>query len=436
MSEIRFLTSGSTGEPKEIVRDAAQILADVRALLSLFPAFARASRFIGSVSRSHLFGTIWMDMLPHEAAVEVEDGQVLTVEELLEKAVDNCVFITTPSFLEKAVRHPDFIKLNGRFTDVVVSGGPLRNETSLEVKRQLGMCPLEIYGSTEAGTVGWHRADEGRTVNLFEGVEADVNSEGLLVVRSPFAATNPLIMPDKVRFVSPLRFELLGRADRLVKVNEEFVSLTKVENALKTHRYVRDSRAETYSSGVERVGALVVLNEDGNAALAKGTYAEIIGELRESVKPQLSSLSMPRRIRFVRELPVNERGKTTVKAVKDILNGIFREPAVLKYSATGSKLEMEFVLPPDNECFKGHFPGFPILPGVAQLMLVQHFAKEAFADFPCAVKYSKLKFRRLVKPAELMRMDVSRSAGGGFQFVIAVGDEIAASGCVAEVGEK
>ena len=434
MAEVVFYTSGSTGEPKRIAREDAALKADAENLVRTFPFLSDgAPIFLESIRSEHFFGALWRDRVPVVAGGIVDPAVIISVEELIAKTANGrpSILVTTPSFLEKALGNPDFVQLKGRFKGIVTSGSALRLETALRITELIGICPTEIYGSTEAGSIAWRRQSESELAHLFAGVEGEADSEGRLIVRSALAMENPLVMGDLVKFKTARDFELLGRADRLVKVLEKYVSLTAVERALTAHQYIASARAETFGDGVQRIGAVCVLSSSGAEALAKTTYTEFLSQLRgDLIKSDttLPSAAFPRRFRMVRELPTDARGKTPSALMREILNSSLREPVVMNWSATANSLSAELVFPPDNECFKGHFPGFPVLPGVAQLFFIRHFARQVFADFPDACTYRKLKFRRLVRPLDRLALMVKRKGEGNFEFELSCEGEGVASG--------
>lgn len=287
-----------------------------------------------------MLGHLWCQRVPRLAACAVHPGVLLSVEELAAvcSQASSVVFVTTPSFLEKALSHPDFASLRGRLAGIVVSGGALREKTARAVAEALGVWTLEIYGSTEAGTVAWRRQDAGERYTLQAGVSATLDATGALVVDSPYAMTRPFTMSDAAAFVAPRQFRLLGRLDRQVKVLEEFVSLPAVEAAFARHPLVEAVRVEVCGEDVARLGALVVLSADGRDALAKGTYAALSATLRRELLTVLGERAFPRRIRFVRELPVDARGKTTASNARAALAAWCREPVVCDWSTTADRL--------------------------------------------------------------------------------------------------
>ena len=118
----------------------------------------------------------------------------------------------------------------------------------------------------------------------------------------------------------------------------------------------------------------------------------------------------------------------TVDAAQAVPN--CRDPELLAWEATPDSLVAEMVFPPDGEWFAGHFSGFPVLPGVAQLFYLRRYARRAFADFPDAGLYRRIKFRRLVRPNERVRLEVVRKGPRAYSFTMSVEGSIVSSGTV------
>lgn len=75
------------------------------------------------------------------------------------------------------------------------------------------------------------------------------------------------------------------------------------------------------------------------------------------------------------------------------------EHALISVSGSpGEGIRAEFNFPAGLELFKGHFPGTPILPGIAQIELVK-FTLEAVFKRPLAIRsVKKTKFSSLIEP--------------------------------------
>lgn len=433
MSDVVFHSSGSTGGAKRIVRTEESLRADAAALVSAFPGtWTGGAVVVSSVRPEYMYGALWRVRAPETAGYDVDPSVVTSVEELALLAVKyvRVLFVTTPSFLEKALHHPDFSALKGRVADVVTSGSLLRTETAAAVESAISVSPLEIYGSTEAGTVAWRRQSAGEVWTLVPSVSARPAPDGGLMVDSPYAMSRPFVMADGVSFVDERRFILLGRLDRRVKVLEKYVSLTDIEEAFLRHPFVSRVRAEAYGDEVVRIGAIIVPSAEGVAALRASTSSYVASRLRRDILPSVGATAFPRRMRFIRELPVNEHGKTTASAAREVLSAWCQEPLTCSWTQTADSLSVDLVFLPDMVCFKGHFPGCPILPGVAQLYFLRHFARQAFRDFPDAAVYRRLKFQKVITPGCEVRLSVVRRGAGSFEFSISGGHGSCASGIV------
>ncbi len=81
--------------------------------------------------------------------------------------------------------------------------------------------------------------------------------------------------------------------------------------------------------------------------------------------------------------------------------------------------------------FSGHFPGDPILPGIAQLEIVADLIAGAMQDGLRITSLSRVKFRKIVRPGE--KLDVHASAGNKenqYNFKITSGTEDVCSGMI------
>ena len=116
---------------------------------------------------------------------------------------------------------------------------------------------------------------------------------------------------------------------------------------------------------------------------------------------------------------------------------------VLGKSATGVKY-----LSPDEEFFKGHFPGFPVMPGVLTIESISQVGAVLMAltpEFTGRICFftgiDELKFKRKIVPGETITIKVELLEFKGRFGVIDgkayVGDELAASGKLTFfIGEK
>lgn len=319
---VVFHTSGSTSKPKEIVKTFESLAMEVafhRKRLGIAPDVV----FLATVESHHMYGKLWRELLPPAAGCRVDSDVILAPEQLLEKMrnAEKVFFVTTPTFLKRFCAYADQYDVPQNCVEIVTSGALLDAETSAAAKQVFGVAPQEIFGSTETGGVAWRRQgcvkDDSYDWTVFDPVKVNVNAEGRLVVKSPFSFCRNFVMGDGVE-LSPdgRRFKLLGRMDRIVKIAEQRVSLPEMEERIKA------------LDGIEDVG-LVSLDGDKGAYLGAVVVttdprfrthdAQSVLEMRKRLIPIFPKGAVPRRYRFISELPRNPQGKVLAMELTKLL---------------------------------------------------------------------------------------------------------------------
>jgi len=102
---------------------------------------------------------------------------------------------------------------------------------------------------------------------------------------------------------------LLGRADDVVKFEDKRVSLSEMRARLLTHAWVQDARLLLIQGRRTLIGAVVVLNPPGRAALAEFGATAVRAALRAWLRNSYELVLIPRKWRFVDALPDNDMGK-------------------------------------------------------------------------------------------------------------------------------
>ena len=447
---VVFHTSGSTAKPKTIVKpfptlakEVAFHLSRLRAEGTLPTPGGKGPVFLSTVELDHMYGILWRKMLPKAAGCMVDEEVIRAPESLIEKMknASSVFLVTTPSFLSRFCAYADQYDVPRNCTELVTSGALLTAEVSAAAKRVFGRAPLEIFGSTETGGVAWRRQGENgalRTThptntshetydwNVFDPVKVCLSPDGRLVVTSPFSCARKYVMGDGAE-LSPdgLAFKLLGRRDRLVKINEQRVSLPEMEAKMCALPEVREAALAVLDGPHgQYLGAVVVL-EASNAPSHGHAAARA---LRTKLIPIFPKSAAPKRFRFVFELPRNAQGKVTAESLRRILESDFIEPRVENAKHTPDRWEADLTFDPDAFYFQGHFPDFPILPGVVQLGTAHHFA-EVVERRPLRLsEVKKLKFSRIVRPNEKVHFSLTRKSPTEYAFRYSAEDALCSAG--------
>ena len=139
-------------------------------------------------------------------------------------------------------------------------------------------------------------------------------------MRSPFSFQRDFVMGDGVELAPDGRhFKLLGRRDRLVKIAEQRVSLPEMEEKMKALDGIDDvALVALEGEKGSYLGAVVVLNATRNVTSSETPGAKILA-LRKRLIPIFPKGSVPKRYRFVSELPRNAQGKVQVSVLRDLM---------------------------------------------------------------------------------------------------------------------
>jgi 3-hydroxyacyl-[acyl-carrier-protein] dehydratase len=97
------------------------------------------------------------------------------------------------------------------------------------------------------------------------------------------------------------------------------------------------------------------------------------------------------------------------------------------------EISAEITLAPDSLWFDGHFPGSPILPGIAQLGLVsdalrEHAKSQGRAITTVAIR--RVRFRQLVRPGETLQIMITpeETDPASYKFKVLVRGQVACNG--------
>lgn len=421
---LTVFTSGSQGQPQAIDKSLAPLWSEVEALEQAFGHLLQrdgqpSAITWATVSHQHIYGLLFLVLWPLAAGRPMACQRLQYPEDMVRVlGVGPTMLVATPAHLKRLGDHLAWDDVRTGLQAVFSSGGPLPFEVSQEVDRLTGRTPIEVLGSSETGGIAWRQATSSATPwQPFADVQWRVE-DGCLSVHSPrLPGTGWWQTSDRVEPNGAQGFRLMGRQDRIVKIEEKRVSLTAVEKALLQTAWVQEARAVVVSTPIgERVGAVLVLSSQGRDLLASGRRA-LSANLKDALAVSLEPMAQPRRWRFVQALPVNAQGKTPEGLLRDLFaqpvdgpTSMPEMPPLVWLFQDEDEAVAVLDIHPGLSAFNGHFPMAPILPGVAQLDWALALGRRCFLLPDEFVRLEVLKFVRPVVPGTKLHLSLQRKA--------------------------
>jgi long-chain acyl-CoA synthetase len=329
---LLLTTSGSTGDPKRVVRTHAALLAELAALRRALKA-DEGDRFLGVMPFSHVNGLVRTMMTSMSVGAELHPMEEFSRRAALDILARQRITIVggVPQLFILLARTllRESIDL-GALRLVFSSSAPLLPDDNREFHRRYGLYVRQLYGSTETGSIAFNddadpatsletvgRALDGVRLELVDehGRPVASSQEGEVVVSSPFAARQYLDDPaattiafrngayhtgDLGTLDQSRRLTLTGRRHFVINRGGFKVNPHEVEAALRTHAKVEDVVVFGIPSrhGDEIVACVIVAKD-----------ACTPEEVLEHCQARLADFKIPSRIEFRSTLPRSETGK-------------------------------------------------------------------------------------------------------------------------------
>lgn len=387
-AEIVLHTSGTTGAPTSICKPLRCFEAELTSQSEVFAPVA-GKTVIATVPPYHIYGLLFRVLWPLATNRPFSTDTVSYPEELATAAETNpgCMFVSSPAFLKRALPVLDLDRLGHCLGPVFSSGGLLPPPVAAAYNAGLSQPVVEVYGSTETGGIAYRSVFDEASPPPWQplpGVEVTTDSETqTLSVRSPFMPNASWFRSgDRAGIEGDGRFVLRGRADRIVKVEEERVSLPELEQRMARNEAVAAARVVLLpgEDGKRQIiGAVIEPSEAGWDVLSAEGRPALRAHLLDTLRPHLAAVVLPRKWRFVTRIPEDDRGKTSdasLSALFDHDQGRITKPVVTSLEVDGEQAIIGLHMPDDLFYFDGHFENTPILAGVVQIDWAIDFARE------------------------------------------------------------
>ncbi|MGE5517513.1 MAG: AMP-binding protein [Bacteroidota bacterium] len=319
---LLFHTSGSTGTAKQVARSLSSLDSEIAALETLWGASVAGAPVLATVPHHHAFGLVFKLLWPLAAARPFYSRQYDVWEDVLHDMPAGAVVVSSPAHLTRTgglvppapERRPRLL---------LSAGAPLPEAAAAEALRLFGAPVGEIYGSTETGAVAARIHDNASPAwRPLPGYRAEAGGEGTLRLHAPGTVADGVIeLPDRIALAPDGSFHLLGRADRIVKIEGKRVALDEVERALAALPEIDGVRVLTLVGPSATLAAVVVPSAAGGKALAAEGAFRWGRTLRRKLADRLEPAALPRRWRFVTELPAAAMGKHRIADFAALFEG-------------------------------------------------------------------------------------------------------------------
>ena len=413
---VELFTSGSTGEPTRVRKTLKQVLADIETLDADFPDRPDASvPVFSTVSHQHIYGFLWTVLWPLASARPMTEHRLIFPENIFEALSQNAsvILVSSPAHLKRLPLDLNWSAVRDHLNCLVTSGGPL-SEAGLRLCAQaFSKTPYEILGSTELDGIAWRKrrligqceVDESSTGwSPMPGTDVSADVDGVLRVRSERLNPNEYTRgSDRIRFLKDGRFELLGRTDRLVKIEEKRLSLSAMEEALLASGLVSEARVLVLPEAGEL--AVVAVQSEKALSLLKESKLMLVRALQKHLRERFEAVLLPHRWRFEPMMPTNSQGKHPLPWLARLFDPRHIEPYAWTIQRRG--MTLYFKAAPKLPYFDGHFPKWPIMPGVAQVQIALSEAARYLKTPVNATEVTNLKFMSIIKPGATLRLTVS-----------------------------
>lgn len=322
------LTSGSTGMPKAIVCSEQNLVSDSTNICSTM-RIAPTDLNLGAIPFSHSygFGNLVLPLILQGTAIVVTNDYVPLSTLALCNRYRCTVVPLIPMVFDLLGSQP---KEDGGFESVrtfISAGAPLTAAASRRFRERFGVDIHTFYGCSEVGGITYDRAgaavERGTVGTRLDNVQLDLDrNTQRLSIRSGsvglgyledvfhFKAFDGVFMTDDLAELTPAKeIVLTGRIGDLITTASKKVNPREVELVIQQIDGVRQVKVYGEPAGArgEVVAAAVVADPD----VTREQIRDFCGE-------RLSSYKVPRIVKLIKQIPVDERGKVKRAALAEL----------------------------------------------------------------------------------------------------------------------
>ena len=311
---LTLYTSGSTGQPKEIQKSLCQLQAEISVLHTVWGQNI-SPKIWATVSHHHIYGLLFSLLWPVCAGYPIETQTVNFWEEIEGRVGIEDYIVSSPAHLSRLGSLESL-----RCARVFSSGAPLSFEAANTSSKVFGALPYEVLGSTETGGIAYRQQTKpDQCWQTFPDVEVSVNATGNLILKSPYLPTQEAYeSADRINLLSPGKFVLLGRSDKVVKIEGKRLDLLDLEKRLSDLPTIEQALTVVFDEGRSKIGVVAILSDMGRQQFSEMGIEKFSRLLRADLSHYFERVLLPRRWRFVDEFPRDSQGKRPSYLLKSL----------------------------------------------------------------------------------------------------------------------
>lgn len=312
-TRVSFFTSGSTGQPKLITKRLSQLLLEVQTLQQQFgAALSGQSLFAATVSFQHIYGLLFRMLWPLCYGHLQYRPQLSYLEQW--QGVLQCydvVLVASPAHLARFDDIATLAPYAGRCQRMFSSGGPLHDAVPPRYVAALQQAPTEVFGSTETGGIAYRQRNTADVAwQVFDGIAVRQGADQALQVSSAYLDTAGwFTTSDQVELLTERSFKLIGRLDRIVKIEEKRLSLPELEQYCLNSVLVSQVAAVVLTTTKPQLALAIVLSSQGEQLLSQQGKLALNQQIKQHLLQRFERVLLPRKFRYVASLPYNQQGK-------------------------------------------------------------------------------------------------------------------------------
>lgn len=326
------LTSGSTGTPRPLVFEDAQMLADGHSIIATMGIGSHDVNLAAiPFGHSYGLGNLVLPLIIQGTSIAVSpDPFPFSLAHVMEDSRAT-VFPAVPTLLDGLVR-ADIPR--GSLASVrlfISAGSPLAASHAREFTRKFRKQIHNFYGSSETGGIAYDRSGEdtlsGRAIGTpMEGVDARISPSGRLLVSGPAVLrrgnrragkqASAFLLPDLASQLPDGSIALVGRKSRQIKLAGKRLNLAEVEKCL------------LEVDGVSEACVVDFHDRNNRLQLAAAIVSSIPPEvIREQLKQRLPVWKIPGHWAVLDSFPTTSRGKVNFKVLRESALARLNNPA-------------------------------------------------------------------------------------------------------------